>query len=80
MKTDNIRKELEAKQIQEITDKFKNLIAVEVEAVELSNILDDIIFEYTQYLVQDEYACGGNEKAGEQLRSLKQIRDILRNK
>lgn len=80
MSTKNITKELEKNQIQEITDKFQNLITVEVVAADISNTLDDVIFKYTQYLLEDEEACGANEEAAEQLYFLKLLRDVLRNK
>ena len=65
---------------KEQLDKLSNLLNVEVSPLELSEILDNILFQYATYIISDEEIIGASEDAPNQLCWLKRLRDLLRNK
>ena len=58
-------------------EQFRNLIETEYRIPAIFETLDEVIFEYTKYILRDNCICGGSSIYANQIEILKYLRDIF---
>lgn len=65
------------KHIETILLRFKELITERISPEELSETLDEVIFKYAMYILEDTSAVGNLQQERDELYWLKMLRDLF---
>ncbi|MFZ4547546.1 MAG: hypothetical protein ACOYN4_08930 [Bacteroidales bacterium] len=68
------------KEIDLVTERFENLIADVITSDHLAEILDNIMFKYSTYLLKDKDFGNTQESGSNELYWLRTVRDLFINK
>jgi hypothetical protein len=64
-------------EIEVCEKKFHELITKEDDMTHLFKMLDEILFDYSQYIISDDTYCGGTGWRSSQLLALRLFRDLF---
>jgi hypothetical protein len=65
------------KDVDSCVKEFRNLVESEYRISTIFETLDEVIFEYTKYILKDECICGGSHIYSDQIELLKTMRDLF---